>query len=331
MNTVLLGCAHVHADSYAGQLRTLPGVTFTGIFDADPARGHGAARRHGVAFFPTVEEALRSADAAVVASSTIEHRLLAAAAAAAGKHVLCEKPLATTLADAEAMIAAAGETGVVLATAFPMRFAPPVTSAFQAVRGGAFGRVLAFSGANNGQRPSPPWFSDPAQAGGGAVLDHTVHLADLMRWFIHDEVEEVYAEVDTLLSAGAVEDVGILSLRFRRGVAATIDASWNRPGSYPSWGGLELRIVAEHGVIDVDAFAQRLAVYGARTGVSWPDWGSSADRAMLQAFVSACRGHETQLATGKDGREALRVALMAYESARTHSVVVADRTDQSLL
>lgn len=320
MRIALLGCAHVHADSYAHCLGEVSGVTFPGIFDPDHRSGERAAARHGVQFFSSADEAIASAEAVLIASATSDHRRLAVAASRAGRHVLCEKPLATTLADADAMVAAAREARVVLGTAFPMRFAPPVTSAWRALRAGAVGRILAFSGANNGQLPSPRWFSDPELAGGGAVMDHTVHLADLMRWFTREEIVEVYAEVDTLLHDVRVDDVGVLALRMSGGAVGTIDASWNRPAGYPTWGGLELRIVAEDGVIDIDAFAQRLPVYG-RHSTAWVGWGSDADRAMLEAFVSACAGHATPLATGEDGLAALGIVLAAYESARTGAPV----------
>jgi predicted dehydrogenase len=319
MRIALLGCAHVHAQAYARRLAELPDVTFTGIFDPDSREPPDWAWS-GVRAIPGLDEAIASADAVVIASATSDHRRLAAAAAHAGRHVLCEKPLATTIADATAMVATARDAGVVLATAFPMRFAPAVSSAWRAVRAGTFGQILAFSGANNGQMPPPAWFADPVRAGGGAVMDHTVHLADLMRWFVQDEIAEVYAEVDTLLHDIRVDDVGVLSVRFAGGAIGTIDASWNRPARYPSWGGLELRIVAEEGVIDIDAFAQRLTTYGSH-GATWVGWGSDADRAMLQAFVQTCRGQETRLASGEDGLAALRIVIMAYDSARTHAPV----------
>ncbi len=315
MNIALLGWAHVHAESYARCLADLPGVTLTAIFD-----GHAHERPSwagpGVRVAPTLEEAIASADAVVIASANDDHKELAIAAARAGRHVLCEKPLATTVSDAVAMVEAAREAGVVLATAFPVRFVPAVTSAWRAVRAGTYGRILAFSGSNNGQVPGPAWFTDPRRAGGGAVMDHTVHLADLMRWFLQDEVAEIYAEIDTLMHDIPVDDVGVLSVRFAGGAIGTIDASWNRPAAYSSWGGLELRIVAEGGVIDIDAFAQRLTVYGPG-GAAWVDWGSDANRAMLHAFGRACQGQPTLLATGEDGLEALKLVRMAYESARS--------------
>ncbi len=316
MKVAVLGYAHVHAPAYAGRLGEVPGVTLAGVYDPDTGVAASAARSHGVPHRATLDEAIGSADAVVIAAPNADHHDLAVAALRAGRHVLCEKPLATRLEDADAMIAEARARGAVLATAFPMRFAPPIVAAYRAVRGGGLGRVLALSGANNGQRPSVPWFSDPRRAGGGAVMDHTVHLADLMRWLLDDEVGEVYAEVGTLLHDGPIDDVGVLSIRFAGGAVATIDASWNRPPGYPAWGGLELRIVAEHDVLDVDPFAERLTLYGRERAI-WVDWGADADRAMLEAFVAACRGASNALARGEDGRAARAVANWATESAPT--------------
>src|SRR5438094_400261 len=105
-----------------------------------------------------------------------------------------------------------------------------------AIADGAIGEVLAVKGTNHGSLP-PGWLTDPALAGGGAVMDHTVHVADLLRWILEREFVSVYAEIDTLLHPGLpVDDCGTLLLEMEGGVFASLDPSWSRPRTFPTWG-----------------------------------------------------------------------------------------------
>lgn len=318
MKIGLISFAHLHAYSYASQLKTLPGAEFGGIYDELSARARLQAANFGVPWFGRLEDLLAAVDAVIVTSANARHYDYTLAAAAAGRHVLCEKPLATAVEHAEQMVRRCAEAGVQLMTAFPMRFSPPVATAKRAVEAGAVGAVRAITGSNNGKMPAG-WFSDPQLAGGGALMDHVVHLADIMHWLLGQQPEEVYAEADTLLHEGIeVEDVGMVLLRFRDGVIGTIDASWSRPESYPTWGGLRFRVVGADGVLDVDAFAQQEQVYStAGRPQRWVYWGSGADRAMLAAFVEAIRAGRQVPVTGEDGLAAVRVAVAAMRSARS--------------
>ncbi len=103
-------------------------------------------------------------------------------AAQHGVHVLCEKPIATTLEDARAMIASCERAQVKLMIAYPpVRYNTPVLRVKEMVERGAVGEVLAIRGTNHGRLPGG-WFVEPELSGGGAVLDHTVHVIDLIRW-----------------------------------------------------------------------------------------------------------------------------------------------------
>src|SRR5699024_6074797 len=120
-------------------------------------------------------------DAIVVTSANAHHKDLVLEAARRGVHVLCEKPLATTVADAEAMVAACREVGVVLMTAFPVHFSPAVEALRTAVADGTLGEVIGLTGTNNGKLPAGrDWFTDVELAGGGSLVDHTVHIAEIL-------------------------------------------------------------------------------------------------------------------------------------------------------
>jgi predicted dehydrogenase len=316
----ILSAAHHHAESYLPALAAMPSVELVGLWDEDAGRGRRLAAANSTALFQTEAALLEaSLDGVVVASVNSEHRRLTELAAAARVHVLCEKPIATTLEDGRRMVAACNDAGVRLMTAFPMRFSPLLGALEDAVRNGRLGEVVALEGVNSGEMPDlhRSWFVDRFLAGGGAVADHVAHLADLYRWLIRSEVVEVYAVANRLLQGrfAGVETGGLVSLRFANGVVATIDCSWSKPRSYPTWGGLSVEIVGNAGVVSTDAFGQHLAVYSsADNRTSWPFWGSDPDAGMLADFVSAIRDDREPAVTGVDGLRALEIVEAAYRS-----------------
>ncbi|MGH2412046.1 MAG: Gfo/Idh/MocA family protein, partial [Chloroflexota bacterium] len=224
LRVALLSAAHVHAAAYAEALGQIEGATLSAVWDDQAVRGRPFAAKYNVPLQPNLEDLWADCDAVVITAENARHRSLCEAACAAGKHVLCEKPLAISQEDAEAMIAAADSAGVILGTAFPMRHSLPARALHRALRAGTVGEVLAVRTTNHGTMP-PGWFQDPALAGGGAVIDHTVHVADLLRWYLEDEPETVHAEISHGLHGGAVDDAAFLIITFKSGVEVTHDPS----------------------------------------------------------------------------------------------------------
>src|SRR5689334_24449335 len=160
--------AHVHAPAYARALSQIAGATIAGIWDDDVARGSSAAAEHGAHFYARLDDLLAAVDTLIVTAENTRHHQLVLAAAAAGVHVLCEKPLATSAADGEAMIRACAAAGVRLGTAFPARYSDPVRQLRAAIQAGALGETLMIRATNRGAYPGG-WFGDPTLAGGGAI------------------------------------------------------------------------------------------------------------------------------------------------------------------
>ncbi len=316
----LVSAAHVHTDAYAEILRALPDVELLGLADPDPERGRAFATAHSIAFVGDLQALLAMRpDAVVVTSENANHRRDVEMAAAAGAHILCEKPLATSVEDGQAIVQACRRGGVRLMTAFPMRFSPAVSRVAASLSASEIGRVRAVTAVNQGQIPTPhrAWFGDRELAGGGAITDHTVHVLDLLRWLLRSEPREVFASANHLLHADRteVETGAIVAVTFDDGTVATIDCSWSRPDNYPTWGGLGMELVGERGVLDLDAFRQRFAVYDARDGgASWTYWGTDADRAMIRGFLDAVRDGREPPITGEDGLRAVEVVQAAYRS-----------------
>ncbi len=322
----LLSFAHVHAAGYASLLGSRPDVS---LLTADPesalgapgeVRGRELAEKLDVAYVDDYDELFAwGPDAVVVCSENARHRPLTERAAAAGAHVLCEKPLATTLDDAEAMIAACARAGVSLMTAYPVRFHPAFRALRARLQDGELGPIRSASGTNNGRIPiaARSWFADPDLAGGGSLMDHTVHLADLLDDLLGAHPVEVYAQTNRIVHPEVdVETGGLVSVTYDDGTVATIDCSWNRPETFPTWGGLTLTVEGAGGSASFDAFGQAVDGFDDRAGGAvWRGYGSNLDALMMEEFLRSIRDGRRPQPDGEVGRRTLQIVLAAYASA----------------
>lgn len=324
MNIGIISFAHMHANSYADSLLEIDGVSLYGISDDNVARGNAAAERYDTRFIEDYHNllALNELDGVIICTENAKHKEVVLAAAKAGKHVLCEKPLAVNKEDAWEMIEVCRQHGVILQTAFPVRYNASVKRVKQMIEKGDLGRIVSIRSTNRGQNPGG-WFVNQELSGGGAVLDHTVHVIDLMRWFMNSEVKEVYAEIDTKFCDFPIDDCGILTLEFDNGVFASHDPSWSRSKTFPTWGDVTMEIVGTKGVTRLNAFAQNLTLYSDKEKkISQEFWGNSMDKGLIQDFISAITEKREPSISGYDGLKAMEVALAAYESARLKKPVL---------
>ena len=324
LNMAIVSFAHIHAWNYARILSRMEGARLVAIYDDNKSRLMKASQAFGVKeVYDNYEKLLKreDLDAVVVTSENSRHREHAVLAAEAGKHVLCEKPIATSLNDADEIIGAARRHGVKLQIAFVMRYHPATVEVKRLIEEGEIGKVKVITATNHGKYPGG-WFGDPELAGGGAIMDHTVHVADLMRWYTSSEVYQVYAvKGDNLRPELKVEDNALISLTFVNGVIGSIDCSWSRPDAWPIWGDVYLAIVGEEGCLFVDAFRSNVTLAGRGGRFEWVYFGPDPDLKMLKDFVRCILEDEEPRATGHDGKQALEVALAAYKAIREGSPV----------
>lgn len=314
----IMSFAHMHAFSYASAINKMPDAVLAGIADDNEARGREMAEKLQTKFFPSYEALLhQDIDAVVIASENIKHKELALMAAKAGKHALCEKPIATTVEDAQTMIDAFKDKDLRLMTAFPCRYSASTIRMKEQLDSGAIGDVLAIKGTNHGKMPGG-WFIETEKSGGGAVIDHTVHVTDLMRWATGCEPVEVYAEISNGMHHDVYDDCGMLTITFDSGIISTLDTSWTRPKSFPTWGDVTMQIIGTKGILTMDMFGQTLAHYSDATmSTGWHNWGGDIDYAMIEDFVNSIAKDLPVNVTGEDGLKALAVALAAYESSKS--------------
>lgn len=307
----------MHAYSYSDVLRRLPQAELVGVSDDDAERGRRVAGELDIAYYDSDEALLDDVEAVVVTTENARHKGKVLKAAAAGVHVVCEKPIATTLEDAEEMISACAEGGVQLMISFPCRFVPAFVEAHKMIAAGELGTILAIKGANRGVNPGG-WFTDPDLAGGGSAMDHTVHIADLMRVITGDEAASVYCEMDTVYQPELpVEDTGVMTVEFSGGCIGSIDFSWSRPPHYPVWGDVTLGIIGESGNLWLDLFLEHLDCYQTPDrSYKWASYTESPDYALMERFVDCVQSGKPIPITGQDGLKALQITLAAYESAQ---------------
>jgi predicted dehydrogenase len=334
LGVAVLGTAHTtHAWSYSRALTTSGLTTLVGVHDEDPALAQSIRQDFEASFYADPEELLARPEvgAVVVCSPTASHRRHVELAASMGRHVLCEKPIATTAADATAMIDACERAGVVLEVAFVSRFLPLVARAKEIVRGGRVGEVIGMVGGNRGRPPLPPtypaWITDPDEAGGGALMDHSVHVTDVMRHVSGLEATAVSAEAGALLWDCGVDDIALLTLRFAGGAIASVDPSWSVPADNPWDYDFFLRVVGTEGSIEIGDDAESLqlvsTVSSGQRGLRLAGFADDADLVMIEAFArSVAAGQVVEpAASGLDGLRALEIALAGYESTAQHRVV----------
>lgn len=327
----IMSFAHLHAEGYIQNLRAMPDIEYIGFADHDADRLEKFGKQFESKTYPDYDALLaEKPDAVIICSENNKHRELTELAAVAGCHILCEKPIATSELDGQAMIKACADANVNLMIALPMRFSATAQQLKASLSKNDMGKLFCANTTNQGENPDyhRAWFSDKILAGGGAVMDHTVHVVDLLRWYMDAEPIEVYAEVDNLFNKDNrldIDTAGLLMITFDNGVFVTLDTSWSRPSFYPTWGDVKIDLIAEQGVLRTDYFNQKLTVYeGQQQKPLWHFWGSDPNQGMIEEFFASIREHRAPLIRGDDGLVALKVVLAAYRSSQEHNVVAID-------
>lgn len=306
MKVAILGVAHVHVHSYLHHL----GESLFGIYDADVIQGALLADRAGVPFFEDLDELVAQAEAAVICSETVQHEAIIAKCVQANLPILCEKPIGMNRETGERIKQMV--RGHPFVAALPCRFSPAWGRTLQRIRAGEVGDIVSICATNHGKCPGG-WFME-AEAGGGTILDHTVHVADLINQLGLGQPSTAQTFKNNLFQGKEVEDAAMMTFDYPNGQFVTLDASWSRPPAHPTWGDLTLNIVGDKGVIEVDLYAQAIGISNGE--VIGRSYGSNLERAMIEDFVSGSRHG----ATLDDGLKADEWAWLAQESLTSSSV-----------
>ncbi len=320
----LIGASTVAGDHMIPAIRAVPGNRVVGILSSSLERGRRYAAANDIPLvYHSLDDALSdpAVGVAYISTTNDRHAAEACAAARAGRHVLCEKPLATRLDDARTMLATAREAGVVLATNHHLRSTAPLIALRDALAGGAIGEPLAARVFHAKYLPPPlqGWRLQRPEAGAGVVLDLTVHDADTLRFLLREDPVEVTAMATNQgLALDGVEDGVMGVMRFPSGVLASFHDAFtirNAPTGleiHGAEGSLIGRNVLGPGPIG-DLILRR----GGFETVVNVGGGEDPYEHTVRRFADAVRGTGTPTASGWDGVWSLAVALAVSESART--------------
>ena len=326
MKVGIISFAHMHALAYAKYLTEHPEAELTAIWDADSTRGNKMAEQFGSEYYSDLDELLQTdVEAVIICSENVNHKAHVFKAASYKKQILCEKPIATEIEDAKEMIQVCEDHGVILQVAYPVRFVPAIQKVKDLVQAGKIGEVIAVNATNHGQMPGG-WFVEKELSGGGSATDHIVHIMDVLRWMLKDEVKNVYAEFDTRFYDIKVEDAGLVTLELESGVIVSIDPSWSRPKTFPTWGDVTMEIVGTEGTIAVDAYKQHSLLYNDADGkIQQMPWAEDMDAGLVNDFIDCVKTGRQPFITGTDGLRTLEVVKAAYESDGLKETVLLKR------
>jgi 1,5-anhydro-D-fructose reductase (1,5-anhydro-D-mannitol-forming) len=321
MRWALVGASTIAAEHMLGALRGA-GQDVAVVQSSTDRRAAEFARAHGIDGFGADLDAIlsdRAIGAVYISSTNEKHHAQALAAIAAGKHVLCEKPLAMTVDQAAGMVAAAEARGVVFATNHHLR----CSGSHRTVRGliaqGRIGRVLSLRLFHAVHLPQAlrGWRIDNAAAGGGVIPDITVHDADVARFLLGEDPVSVVAEMAASGLGEGVEDSVMSVWSMPSGAMVMAHESFTHPfaGSGLEVHGTEGSIFATGVMTQQPVGEVALVTAAGRMGVPYPTHNLYAQA--VADFLAAVEGTGRPAADGRDGIASLAVALAVREAART--------------
>ena len=316
-------------------VHAVPGGRPIGIFSSSPARAERLARELSLErAYPSLDALLSdpAIEAVYVSTTNDLHAPRTIAAAQAGKHVLCEKPLAVSLQDAIRMHDECRAAGVVLGTNHHYRGAAVMRSMRELVGQGAVGEILAARVVDATVLPESmrTWRIDSPEAGAGVTLDLTVHEADIMRFLLDDEILEVTAlAANHGFAQNTIEDSIMGVMRTRREALVSFHSSFTTPhaGALIEIHGRDGSLIGEDclSIEPIGSLVLRRSdtVRSIAVSKQQPLYEHAIAR-----FNEAVRGLGHPVASGADGIASLAVALAALESARTSRTIrVQDGTE----
>jgi 1,5-anhydro-D-fructose reductase (1,5-anhydro-D-mannitol-forming) len=324
----LIGASDIAATYMIPAIRADPRSEIVGVSSRSAQRAASYAGEHEIpAAFSSHRELLADDGVDVVYISSVNslHHRQALDAAAAGKHALCEKPMALSSEDAREMVDAFAERDLVLGVNHHLRNASANRAARDAIRDGEIGRPLsarALQAADLAERLQTWRLNDPA-AGAGVTLDITVHDVDLLRFVLGDDVVEVNSlTANQGLAATGIEDAVVGCLRFRSGLLATVHDAFNVADARTSLEvyGSEGAILVTDAMADDPIASALLRKGGESRPLAMEAQGDLYERGVA-GFTAAVLDGSAPVATGEDGARSLEVALAILEAAGSSTSV----------
>ena len=319
----------IHAES----LKSAPQAQVLAVCSPTPGHAQAFAGKYGIPHhFTEYRKMLEmdELDMIVLGVPNDLHCRFTVEAAAAGKHVVCEKPLAMNLREADLMIDACRKANVKLMYAEELCFAPKYVRLKKLLDDGALGEPTLLKQAEKHDGPHAPHFWDVDRAGGGVTMDMGCHAIEFFRWMLAKRpIKSVYAHMDTLVHKEKTrgDDNALLIVEFEGGCTGLAEESWTKLGGmddraevYGSKGVAYADLLRGNSIVTYSAGGYDYAVEKAGSTAGWSftiyeeAWNYGFPQEMAH-FVDCVAGDKQPLETGEDGRAVLEAIFAAYESA----------------
>ncbi|MDR7076969.1 putative dehydrogenase [Neobacillus niacini] len=336
LRVAVIGCGSIAQHRHLPEYKSNKNVELIAVCDINEERALVVAEKYAVKACTNYEELLSngSVDAVSVCTPNYLHAPISIAALKSGIHVLCEKPMATSKDEAEAMIAAAKESGKKLMIAHNQRFVPSHQKARKLIEDGEIGKIYSFRTAFGHGGPEgwsvegkEGWFFQKEKAFVGAMGDLGVHKTDLLRYVLGEEITEVGSFVETSAKDFAdVDDNAVCVLKTESGIIGTLAASW----AYVSKEDNSTIIYGEKAILRLEDDPTNSLVVQYANGeivnyqlgkIQSNGAGGQKNSHVIDKFVDSVVHDQEVLVTGEEGMKSLEVILAALESNETKQIV----------
>ncbi len=332
----VISFAHGHSQAYCRRMLNYDDVRLVSCWDDDRARGEAAAEAYGMRYTPHVEDVLDdpSVQGVIITTETNRHAEMAVAAAAAGKHILCQKPMALTLEDCDRMADAAEKAGVKFVMAYQMRHDPSNQKIKELVESGVLGRISLLRRRHcipvlfNDDFVNGPthWHIEP-EKNMGMFMDDASHATDFIHW-IMGRPASVMAEIENTVTDVAPDDTGVAIYKYASGaMVVLLNSSVTLAGENTT------EVYGDQGVLIQnydDLVSTHLAPPGAaalklytRDAPQWQDLGMPIPphhgeriAGVPRSFIDCLKHDLDPPVTAEDGRVSVEMVLGAYRSAK---------------
>ncbi len=334
----IIGCGSIARQRHAAEYNKNPNVEIIGYYDALTQRAESLAEKFGGRVFKSCEELLacEEIDAVSVCVANNAHAKMSILAMEAGKHVLCEKPMAVTLEDCEAMIACSRKTGKKLMIGHNQRFTDAHVAVKKLLDSGDLGRIISFSTEFGHAGPemwsadksANTWFFQKDKAALGSMADLGVHKIDLIRFFVGKKVEQVYAMLSTLdkkFEDGTpieVDDNAACVIKFKDGPVGTVTTSWTHYGEECN----STMLYCENGIVKIYAhpdypveivYKNKNKVYYEMDSIQTNEEAEQKSSGVIDAFIDSILHDTEPPVSGEEALESMKVVFACIKSNET--------------
>lgn len=325
LNVGILGYDHVHVLRYVPAFLNFNAqnarITKIAAPGANKERARSDADSIGCSFYEDLDGFFDDLDAVYVGTTPPEHKEVVKMASESGVHVLCDKPLALNLRDADEILRCASSNNIKLMVPFNPRFQIPFRRAKEMIEGGEMGKLQYIYAVKYGKSPRyikgmyTSWFFDPERAGFGGFGDIGIHAIDALRWLSDSKVKRVYADIGRRIDGTiGIDDFGCMMMTFENEVIACLSAGWANPIGYPKGLDVRFEILGTEGALLIEKPYHDFTISNKERSEE-QDWWRVDTQSVVNEFLNSIIEDREPVINGEDARAALEILIAGYLSA----------------